>query len=69
MASPQGQAIIDEFEPVSASVFSPGSALEKIVRGKKVWIRDLQAIDKTSRWMAMAIEAFGFPRGKLPPTQ
>jgi ABC-type Fe3+ transport system substrate-binding protein len=69
MAGPQGQAIIDEYEPVSASVFSPGSALEKIVRGKKVWIRDLQAIDKTSKWMAMAIEAFGFPRGKLPPTQ
>jgi ABC-type glycerol-3-phosphate transport system substrate-binding protein len=69
MASPQGQAIIDEYEPVSASVFSPGSALEKIVRGKKVWIRDLQSIDKTSKWMAMAIEAFGFPRGKLPPTQ
>jgi len=69
MASPQGQAIIDEFEPVSASVFSPGSALEKIVRGKKVWIRDLPAIDKTSKWMAMAIEAFGFPRGKLPVTQ
>jgi Bacterial extracellular solute-binding protein len=69
MAGPQGQAIIDEYEPVSASVFSPGSAIEKIVRGKKVWIRDLQAIDKTSKWMAMAIEAFGFPRGKLPPTQ
>src|SRR6266498_2874366 len=69
MASPKGQAIIDEYEPVSASVFSPGSALEKIVRGKKVWIRDLQDIDKTSKWMAMAIEAFGFPRGKLPATQ
>jgi iron(III) transport system substrate-binding protein len=69
MAGPQGQAIIDEYEPVSASVFSPGSAIEKIVRGKKVWIRDLQAIDRTSKWMAMAIEAFGFPRGKLPATQ
>jgi len=69
MAGPQGQAIIDEYEPVSASVFSPGSALEKIIRGKKVWIRDLQSIDKTSKWMAMAVEAFGFPRGKLPGTQ
>jgi hypothetical protein len=62
MATPQGQAIIDEHEPVSASVFSPGSALEKIVRGKKVWIRELTTIDKTSKWMAMALEAFGFPR-------
>lgn len=62
MASPQGQAIIDEYEPVSASIFSPGSALEKIVRGKKVWIRDLTAVDKTSKWMALAIDAFGFPR-------
>ena len=69
MAGAQGQAIIDEYEPVSASVFSPGSTIEKIVRGKKAWIRDLQSIDKTSKWMAMAVEAFGFPRGKLPVTQ
>jgi iron(III) transport system substrate-binding protein len=63
MAGAQGQAITDEFEPVSASVFSPGSVIEKIVRGKKAWIRDLQSIDKTQKWMAMAVEAFGFPRG------
>ena len=69
MAGAQGQAITDEYEPVSASVYSPGSVIEKIVRGKKVWIRDLQSIDKTSKWMAMAVEAFGFPRGKLPETQ
>ena len=69
MAGAQGQAIIDEYEPVSASVFSPGSVIEKIVRGKKAWIRDLQAIDKTQKWMAMAVEAFGFPRGKLPETR
>ena len=63
MAGAQGQAITDEFEPVSASVYSPGSVIEKIVRGKKAWIRDLQSIDKTQKWMAMAVEAFGFPRG------
>lgn len=68
MAGAQGQAIIDEYEPVSASVFSPGSVIEKIVKGKKAWIRDLQSIDKTQKWMAMAVEAFGFPRGKLPDT-
>jgi Bacterial extracellular solute-binding protein len=62
MAGPQGQAIIDEYEPVSASVYAPGSILEKIVRGKKVWIRDLTTIDQTSKWMKMALEAFGFPR-------
>ncbi len=62
MAGPQGQAIIDEYEPVSASVYAPGSVLEKIVRGKKVWIRDLTTIDQTSKWMKMALEAFGFPR-------
>lgn len=61
MASAQGQAIIDEYEPVSGSVLSPGSVLEKIVRGKKVWLRDLTSFDKTSRWMALALEAFGFP--------
>jgi len=69
MAGTQGQAIIDEYEPVSASVFSPGSVIEKIVRGKKTWIRDMSHIDKTSKWMAMAVEAFGFPRGKRPDTR
>ena len=64
MAGTQGQAIIDEYEPVSASVYSPGSVIEKIVRGKKTWIRDMSHIDKTSQWMAKAIEAFGFPRSK-----
>ena len=68
MAGVQGQAITDEYEPVSASVYSPGSVIEKIVRGKKAWIRDLQSIDKTQKWMAMAVEAFGFPRGKIPDT-
>jgi len=68
MASPQGQAVIDENEPVSASVYSPGSVIEKIVRGKKAWIRDLQSFHNSDKWMAMAVEAFGFPRGKLPDT-
>jgi ABC-type Fe3+ transport system substrate-binding protein len=66
MAGAQAQALTDEYEPVSASVYSPGSVIEKIVRGKKTWIRDLQSIDKTTKWMAMAVEAFGFPRGKAP---
>ncbi len=62
MAGTQGQAIIDEYEPVSASVYAPGSVIEKLVRGKRVWIRDLQSIDQTKKWMSMAVEAFGFPR-------
>src|SRR5262245_14257699 len=69
MAGPQGQAIIDEYEPVSASVYAPGSVLEKIVRGRKVWIRDLTMIDKTSKWMTMALEAFGFPREERANTK
>ena len=35
MAGTQGQAIIDEYEPVSASVYAPGSVIEKLVRGKR----------------------------------
>ena len=69
MSGPQGQAIIDEYEPVSASVYAPGSVLEKIVRGRKVWIRDLTTIDKTSKWMAIALEAFGFPREERATTK
>jgi len=63
LAGPEAQSVLDQDE-VRSSIFSPDSALEKIVRGKKVWIRDLAAMDKTERWMKMAVEAFGFPQAE-----
>lgn len=62
LASPEAQRIMDENEPHRSSMYVPGSALEKIVRGKKVAVVDTENIHLVSKWMKMVVEAFGFPR-------
>ncbi|MBI2986189.1 MAG: ABC transporter substrate-binding protein [Deltaproteobacteria bacterium] len=64
MASPIAQRIIDEKEPLKSSIYIPGSALEKIVRGKKVWVLDWNNFEKSPKWVEMALEAFGFPQAQ-----
>jgi ABC-type Fe3+ transport system substrate-binding protein len=64
MASPVAQRIIDEKEPLKSSIYVPGSALEKVIRGKKTWIFDWDNFDKGPKWVSMALEAFGFPKAE-----
>jgi spermidine/putrescine-binding protein len=61
-ASPEGQAIIDEYEPISASFYTPSSALEKLLRGKKLSLVDWQNQHLKQTWIAKIVEAFGFPK-------
>jgi ABC-type Fe3+ transport system substrate-binding protein len=62
LASPAAQKILDDHEPLKSSIYAPGSALEKLVRGKKFWLADWKSYPHSPRWMAMAVEAFGFPK-------
>jgi ABC-type Fe3+ transport system substrate-binding protein len=62
LASPVAQKILDDHEPLKSSIYAPGSALEKLVRGKKVWLADWKSYPQSPKWMAMAVEAFGFPK-------
>ncbi|MBI2988976.1 MAG: extracellular solute-binding protein [Deltaproteobacteria bacterium] len=64
MASPIAQRIIDEKEPLKSSIYVSGSALEKLVRGKKVWLLDWDNFEKSPKWIKMALEAFGFPQAE-----
>lgn len=64
MTSVEAQMIIDKYEPLKGSIFVRGTAAEKLIRGKKVWIKGLTVIDKTSKWMKMAQKAFGFPQAQ-----
>jgi hypothetical protein len=62
LASPAAQKILDDHEPLKSSIYAPGSALEKLARGRKVWLADWKSYPHSPRWMAMAVEAFGFPK-------
>jgi ABC-type Fe3+ transport system substrate-binding protein len=60
-ASPEGQAVIDKYGPLKGSLFVPGSALAKAVEGKKLCVSGFDEHGNSRKWMAMAVEAFGFP--------
>ena len=60
-ASAEGQDIIDKQEFVG-SIFFPGSNMAKTIQGKKLCINGFADFHNSDKWMAMAVEAFGFPK-------
>jgi ABC-type Fe3+ transport system substrate-binding protein len=60
-ASPEGQDIIDKQDFVG-SIFYPGSNMSKTLQGKKLCVNGFADFHNSSKWMAMAVEAFGFPK-------
>lgn len=63
-ASPEGQKILDEIEPVKSSLFT-GGEVSKILQGKKVSVNDFRTYHKTPGWMKMITEAYGFPKAEI----
>ncbi|MBI2986749.1 MAG: extracellular solute-binding protein [Deltaproteobacteria bacterium] len=62
LASPEGQRIIDEYEPFNTSLYSPDSKLAKLIQGKKLSVNNWNTIHNSARWERMVVEAFGFPK-------
>ena len=63
-ASPEGQDLIDRYYPQVASVYSPGSHLSKLLKDKKLCVNDFENFHNSAKWMAQAVEAFGFPKAE-----
>ncbi len=64
MASPDGQKIMDDYWPLGASVFSPGSAQEQLTKGKKLSVVDWNHYSKVDDYLNKIVEAMGFPKAK-----
>ncbi len=62
LASPEGQEIIDKYEPFRASVFSPSSEVAKEAKGKKLSIIDWNYFNSFDEYCAKMFEALGFPK-------
>ncbi|MGH7845100.1 MAG: ABC transporter substrate-binding protein [Candidatus Binatia bacterium] len=62
LASSEGQAIIDKYEPLKGSVFSPSSALTQVTRGKELSVIGWDHFTKFEEYSAQIVEAFGFPK-------
>ena len=64
LGSSEGQKIIDEHWPLGASVLSPGSAQEKLARGKQISLVDWNHMSKVDDYVNKIVEAMGFPKAK-----
>jgi ABC-type Fe3+ transport system substrate-binding protein len=63
-ASPEGQRIIDENEPLNSSIYAPGSALANVIQGKKVSANNWNTWQETRRREELVVKAFGFPKAE-----
>jgi hypothetical protein len=63
-ASPEGQDIIDKQDFVG-SIFVAGSNMTKAIEWKKVCVNGFADFHNSSKWMSMAVEAFGFPKENM----
>lgn len=62
--SPKGQKIADEYEPYGASVFIPGTALERLIQGKKLSLVNWDHYIKMPEYQSKVVEAYGFPKAE-----
>ena len=62
MAGAEAQKLIDQHEPLIASLYSNGSAAEQALRGKKVSVVSWEDNAKMEQWIAKLVEAYGFPK-------
>ena len=63
-ASPEGQKILDEIEPMKSSIFA-GGQVSKLLQGKSISLNDFRTYAKTQGWMKMVVEAYGFPKAEI----
>lgn len=60
-ASPEGQKVIDDYEPLKSNLYAEGE-VAKIIKGKRLSLNDHGTFQNTPKWMKMVLEAFGFPK-------
>jgi iron(III) transport system substrate-binding protein len=65
LAGEEAQNLLDQYEPLTASVYSKGSAAEQALRGKKLSVVSWENNEKMEQWIAKLVEAYGFPKADL----
>jgi len=62
LGGPEAQKILDDIEPLQASIYFSGSKLEQLIRGKKTSVLDWDHYQKMGSYMEEIFAAFGFPK-------
>jgi hypothetical protein len=61
-ATPEGHKVIGNYEPFNTSIYSPESALAKVIQGKKLSMNNWNTLHNTDRFLQQVFKAFGLPR-------
>jgi iron(III) transport system substrate-binding protein len=64
MASPEAQKLIDEHEPLAASLYVRGSIAEQEMRGKQLSVVTWEHYQNVDQWISKIVEAYGFPKAE-----
>jgi len=64
-AGPEGQKIIDQYEPLKSSIYAPGSELEKLIRGRRISVKGWDNWEEYTKWVGILTDAIGFPKPQL----
>ena len=65
MASPEAQSLIDQHEPLVASVHSKGSAVEQALKGKKLSVVSWEDHERSQQWITKLAQAYGLPTAEI----
>ena len=65
LAGGEAQKLVDQHEPLTASVYSKGSAAEQALRGKKLSAVSWANNANMEQWIAKLTEAYGFPKADV----
>ncbi len=62
VTGPKGQKIVDQYEPLTASIFSPYAYVTGATKGKRLSLVGWDHFTKMDGYMAQVVEAYGFPK-------
>ena len=62
--SPEAQKIADEHEPLAASLYVRGGAVEQALQGKKLSVVSWEHHQQMEEWQSKVFEAYGFPKAE-----
>jgi iron(III) transport system substrate-binding protein len=65
LATPEGQKILDDFDPFGASIYTPASIQGQEIKGRKVSLVDWEYYTKLGEYQDKIVAAYGFPKADL----
>ncbi len=64
VTGPKGQKILDQYEPLAASIFSPYAYVTGATKGKKISLVGWDHYTKMAGYQEKVVEAYGFPQAE-----